>query len=423
MDTKALSVVFGDRDLEWSRSLRSDLRSDGMQVSAATSTHEVLAMAERHAPDVIIVDESLEELGREILVRLIRDRSPGAKVILILPEDASMGEADRCRLGLQASFARPVALKDLHSAICATERGSASGRTSSKPPLIMCVDDEPDHLKSLMRVLRRRGFSVVGFHDSEQALEAIPVARPDLIFLDVLMPGMNGLDLAEEVREQFADAIPLVLLTGRSSDHEIAEGYRKGATHYITKPCDPRTIVSVAEFLLGDPRVTGEECEPQEPRISTSPDREDPFALVRRHVVICVDDEPQILSSLRRLLRNEPYEVLTTDRPEEVLDWVGKRDVSLVISDQRMPEMLGTQLLEEVSRRSPVTARILLTGYPGSTVRIQGLKQGIELLLYKPWDDAIFKGTIRRLLHDREARGERPVNAPEPHPGPEDDRR
>jgi response regulator RpfG family c-di-GMP phosphodiesterase len=51
-----------------------------------------------------------------------------------------------------------------------------------------------------------------------------------------------------------------------------------------------------------------------------------------------------------------------------------------------------------------VTARIILTGYPGSTVRIQGLKQGIQLLVYKPWEDESLKRTIRRLLHDRESR-------------------
>jgi DNA-binding response OmpR family regulator len=260
----------------------------------------------------------------------------------------------------------------------------------------MCVDDDVLHLRSLERILRRRGYSVVGFDDPERALEAIPVAKPDLLFLDILMPGMSGLDFAEQVREQFADTLPVVLLTARGSDREIADGYRKGATHYITKPCDPRTVVGIADYLLGEDRAPG--SGPEGPAEESAPE------LHRKHVVVCVDDEPQILSSLRRLLRNEPYEVLTTERADEALEWVERKDVSVLISDQRMPEIQGTQLLEEVFRRSPVTARIILTGYPGSTVRIQGLKQGIQLLVYKPWEDESLKRTIRRLLHDRESR-------------------
>ena len=70
-----------------------------------------------------------------------------------------------------------------------------------------------------------------------------------------------------------------------------------------------------------------------------------------RHVVVCVDDEPAILSALRRSLRAEPYELLTTENPVNVLQWAGTRDVSLVITDQRMPGMAGTELLEELSKR------------------------------------------------------------------------
>src|SRR5438128_5224187 len=94
--------------------------------------------------------------------------------------------------------------------------------------------------------------------------------------------------------------------------------------------------------------------------------------VVERHVVLCVDDEPAILAALRRSLRNEPYELLTTDRPARALKWLESREISLVISDQRMPGMLGTELLEEVSQLSPSTARIILTAYPGSTASSPG---------------------------------------------------
>jgi response regulator RpfG family c-di-GMP phosphodiesterase len=125
-----------------------------------------------------------------------------------------------------------------------------------------------------------------------------------------------------------------------------------------------------------------------------------------RHVVVCVDDEPAILSALRRSLRSEPYELLTTENPESALEWVDSRDVSLVITDQRMPGMVGTELLEEVLKRSPSTARILLTAYPGSTASEPGLREWTECMISKPWDEGMLRKTIRQLLGSRDPDGE-----------------
>lgn len=124
--------------------------------------------------------------------------------------------------------------------------------------------------------------------------------------------------------------------------------------------------------------------------------------MIERHVVVCVDDEQAILSALRRSLRREPYDVLTTADPEDALRWVQTRDVSLVITDQRMPDMLGTDLLEEVTRRSPTTARIILTAYPGATAATPRLRHRTECMISKPWDGTMLRQTIRRLLLDRE---------------------
>ena len=123
---------------------------------------------------------------------------------------------------------------------------------------------------------------------------------------------------------------------------------------------------------------------------------------IERHVVVCVDDEPAILSALRRSLRAEPYDLLTTENPESALKWVGTRDVSLIITDQRMPGMVGTELLEEISKRSPSTARIILTAYPGDAMGAPRVRHWTECMISKPWDNGMLRKTIRQLLGDRD---------------------
>jgi DNA-binding NtrC family response regulator len=124
--------------------------------------------------------------------------------------------------------------------------------------------------------------------------------------------------------------------------------------------------------------------------------------LIERHCVVCVDDEPAILAALRRSLRAEPYETLTTPSAEDALRWVSTREVSLIITDQRMPGMQGNELLDEVSRCSPSTARIMLTAYAGATMSDPRVRRRLECMISKPWDSAMLRRTIRQLLRERE---------------------
>lgn len=136
----------------------------------------------------------------------------------------------------------------------------------------------------------------------------------------------------------------------------------------------------------------------------------------QRQVVICIDDDPPVLSAIRRLLRQEPFEVITTVEPQEVIDLVSSREVSLIIADQRMPTMLGTDLLKAIRQRSPGTVGVILTGHADLSDIAGAMNEGaVDRLIRKPWDDQDFRGMIRDLLKGREARA---AAAAEGSPGP-----
>lgn len=126
----------------------------------------------------------------------------------------------------------------------------------------------------------------------------------------------------------------------------------------------------------------------------------------QRPVVLCIDDDPPVLSAIRRLLRREPYEVLTTLDPAEVMALVSSREVSLIIADQRMPLMLGTELLKSVRRVSPGTVCVILTGHADLSDIAGAMNDGaVDRLIRKPWDDEEFRTLIRGLLEHRPPEG------------------
>ena len=118
---------------------------------------------------------------------------------------------------------------------------------------------------------------------------------------------------------------------------------------------------------------------------------------MRNHAVLFVDDEINILKAVKRLLRNEPWEVQCASRPQEALELLHTQTVQVVVSDQRMPEMSGVDLLAAVRERHPDVVRMMLTGYTEMNVAVEAINRGeIFRLITKPWNDEELKATLRQ---------------------------
>jgi CheY-like chemotaxis protein len=108
--------------------------------------------------------------------------------------------------------------------------------------------------------------------------------------------------------------------------------------------------------------------------------------------VLIVDDEASILGALKRVLHEEPYRVLTTTDPMEALHLLATHSVQMVISDQRMPEMTGTELLLQVKMLYPDVVRVILTGYTDEEAIMAAINDGqVYKFLFKPWNTEALK--------------------------------
>lgn len=112
-----------------------------------------------------------------------------------------------------------------------------------------------------------------------------------------------------------------------------------------------------------------------------------------RILVVCVDDERPVLAALRRLLRQEPYDLWTTERAEEALEWVERHPVRVLVTDERMPGMRGFELLRRVREASPETARVLLSAH-SDDVPEEGLAHRV---IAKPWGNEDLRAALAAL--------------------------
>jgi CheY-like chemotaxis protein len=119
-------------------------------------------------------------------------------------------------------------------------------------PKVLIVDDSSDNVEMVSLLLSKRGFDVTSAPDGPGALEALEAARPDVILLDVMMPSMSGMEVLDRIRANPQHAnIPVILVTAKTGDEDVLEGYKFGADYYITKPFTARQLLYGIGLVLG----------------------------------------------------------------------------------------------------------------------------------------------------------------------------
>ena len=125
---------------------------------------------------------------------------------------------------------------------------------------VLVVDDE-DHIVELARIyLTREGYEVEGVGDGSQALARFGQIKPDLVLLDIMLPGADGLEICKEIRKQ--SQVPIIMLTARDEVTDKVVGLEVGADDYLTKPFHPQELVARAKALLRRARI-----EPDAPKL------------------------------------------------------------------------------------------------------------------------------------------------------------
>ncbi|MEM7247149.1 MAG: response regulator transcription factor [Acidobacteriota bacterium] len=118
-------------------------------------------------------------------------------------------------------------------------------------PQVLVVEDEEDIAELLTYNLERNGFDPTWVASGEEALKALAAQRPDLVLLDLMLPGMDGLEVCRHVRQtEGSRDLPVVMVTARGEESEVVAGLEIGADDYITKPFSPRVLTARLKAVM-----------------------------------------------------------------------------------------------------------------------------------------------------------------------------
>lgn len=116
---------------------------------------------------------------------------------------------------------------------------------------ITIIEDDPDICEILEYNLQQEGYDLKIFYDGQKGLDAVLKEPPDLILLDLMLPGRNGLEIARIIRkDEHTFNIPIIMITARSEEMDVLQGLEQGADDYITKPFRPREVIARVKAML-----------------------------------------------------------------------------------------------------------------------------------------------------------------------------
>jgi len=209
---------------------------------------------------------------------------------------------------------------------------------------VLVVDDEK-HIVELARLyLAREGYEVEGVGDGAQAIARFGQVKPDLVILDIMLPGADGLTVCKEIRKQ--SQVPIIMLTARDEVTDKVVGLEVGADDYLTKPFHPQELVARAKALLRRARV-----EPDQPKLIRAGNLE---VDIERHEVRYGKERVQLRPKefdLLALLSRHPGRVF---QRSELLDLVWGYDFpgytrTVDVHVQQLREKLGAANIKEPS--------------------------------------------------------------------------
>jgi CheY-like chemotaxis protein len=231
----------------------------GYMVMSATSGAEGLNLFRQHAPRVTLLDLRMPEMDGLTVLKEIRAMNPHAPVI-VLGGGATEAQENRARALRVTDFIRKglsldILVEAVHRIVALPApppaRGPATGGDAVEPigESVLVVDDDALVCDLLVRFLSLRGYRALGVHHAADALRTVADSRPDAILLDLIMPGVSGIEVLRSLREQGYPG-GIVIMTGSHNEELLEEAWALGPQEVLVKPIDLERLLTAIQLVL-----------------------------------------------------------------------------------------------------------------------------------------------------------------------------
>ncbi|MEM9220654.1 MAG: response regulator [Cyanobacteria bacterium P01_F01_bin.150] len=296
---------------------------------------------------------------------------------------------------------------------CRDNVNDVQAASNASAPCILIVDDQPHNLALLTRALENEDYEVWSTTSGADALKQVGLLMPDLIVLDVNMPGMTGYEVCQKLKaDSHTRLIPVIFISALDEPFDKVQAFSVGGVDYITKPVNIiEALVRIDHHLqIGaiQTQLTSQHNPGQPPQSTQSPNKIPPEATLpnANTSIMVVDDDPRNLSLLSQWLEQEGYEVWQATTGRETLQFASNILPDLILLDINLPDTSGYEVCQQLrandqTKRIPV---IFVSVLNETWNKVKGFAVGGNDYLPKPLQILELHSRIRNQLQLQQLR-------------------
>ena len=255
---------------------------------------------------------------------------------------------------------------------------------------ILVVDDEQG-IRDLFTVILEDQYQVLTTDNGEKALKIIKEENPDIVFLDLKLPGMDGIEALGQIKETNPSII-VIMITGHGTVEKAVESMDLGAYEYIVKPLNVKEVEALIRQAL---RMSG--LEQEVISLRKKMEKKQSEKMERKYKLLVVDDEIGVRDLIKTAFGSD-YEVFTAESAEAGFDIVKAENPDLIFLDIKLPGIDGIEALGRIKKMDEKVIVIMITAFGGEKDAIKCMKMGAAAYVNKPFDVSYITMLVQNFL-------------------------
>jgi two-component system, cell cycle response regulator len=396
--------------------VRSLLHPAGFQVLEADNADQAIQMASNLRPDLVLMDIQLPDMDGLEATRIIKGRKESAHIpVIALTSYAMPGdELKASEAGCSGYITKPIDTrgfiqtikKYLEPGIEITEKPEQKERSGK--PRILIVDDDLLNIKLLKAKLPPDKFEPLSAQNGEQALRMALNEIPDLILLDIMMPGMDGFEVSRKLRANpLTQEIPIIVVTALEGLDDKVRGLEAGADEFLNKPVNTIELLARINSLLRLKKYrerlsVRSKSEKLLFRSQDSKEKSEETEVTGK--ILLVEDNDKDIQMFLRYFDGSPYSVACEQSGEAALARLEREPFDLLLLDVLLPGIDGFEVCRRLKnmKQTRDLQIILVTCLPHPENKIKGIELGADDYLIKPVNSRELKARAKVLMNKKQ---------------------
>jgi len=370
---KKTNILIVDDEIDLLETLGDIFESKGYNVTMVEDGNKAIELLRKKYFDIILMDLKMPGISGLDSFREVKNLHPSAAIIMMTAGSVREEIKEAMGAGVDAVVDKPFNVKKLVATI----------ESILERPLVLVVDDRVEDRETLRDILVDKNYRAFVAKDGYEAIDIVRKSDFDIILLDIMMPGMDGMEVLEVVKE-IKPHIGVVMMTGYSSEGLAGKSLRKGAYTCLYKPfLDMEKLLRVIEEVQAQ--------------------KEGPDSSWQREKVLLVEGKPSRRETISNILTKEGYKIIPVENGSEALKRAEESFFNVALIDLELSDMSGLELATKLKKMSKKICVIVISRFSDLDLETfeESAKEAIFDYLIEPIDPAQLKRVVKEGLREQ----------------------